>query len=148
MKKSRVLFICVGNTCRSQMAEAMVNSKYGERWEAFSGGLRPGGKVNPMAVKVLAEIGIDHHGRAKAIEDFRGQVFDLVVTLCSESEGECPVWLGGGKVLHAPFPDPAEVEGSEEEKLAAYRSVRDAIAIEIPGWIGEPSTNRTRTARL
>ncbi len=135
MKKSRVLFICVGNTCRSQMAEAMVNSKYRESWEAFSGGLRPGEKVNPLATKVLAEIGIDHKGRAKPIEEFRGQVFDLVVTLCSESEGECPVWLGGGKQLHAPFPDPAEVKGNEEEKLAAYRSVRDAMAREIPGWM-------------
>lgn len=132
MEKSRVLFICVGNTCRSQMAEAMVNSKFGDTWDAFSAGLQPGSSVNPMAVKVLAEIGIDHQGRTKSIEEFCSQPFDKVVTLCSESEGECPVWLGRGKQVHVPFPDPALAKGNEIEKLAVYRSVRDAIASKLP----------------
>jgi arsenate reductase (thioredoxin) len=128
MEKSRVLFMCIGNSCRSQMAEAIVNSRYGAKWEAFSGGSRPAGAVHPMAIVALAEIGIDHRGRSKSIEEFRGQVFDLVVSLCEESEGECPVWLGRGRQVHLPFPDPAMATGSEAERQAAYREVRDAIA--------------------
>ena len=135
MNKLRVLFLCTGNSCRSQMAEAIVNSRLCDRWEAFSAGSRPAGYVHPLALKALSEIGIDHHGRSKSIAEYFGQSFDVVVTLCDQAEDECPVWLGKGRILHRPFPDPANVSGSEMEKLAAFREVRDEIANEVPGLL-------------
>ena len=131
MNKGRVLFLCTGNSCRSQMAEAIVNSHLGERWEAFSAGSHPAGYVNPLAVKALSEIGIDHQGRSKSIDEFRHLPFDVVVTLCDQADAECPVWLGKGRRLHTPFPDPAKVTGSDAERMAAFRAVRDAITKEI-----------------
>jgi len=117
------------------MAEAIVNSRLCDRWEAFSAGSRPAGYVHPLALKALSEIGIDHHGRSKSIAEYFGQSFDVVVTLCDQAEDECPVWLGKGRILHRPFPDPANVSGSEMEKLAAFREVRDEIANEVPGLL-------------
>ena len=131
MIKSRVLFLCTGNSCRSQIAEAIVNARPGDHWEAFSAGSHPVGYIHPLALKVLSEIGIDHHGRSKSMDEFRGQEFDVVVTLCDQADDECPVWLGKGKIWHRPFPDPACVTGCEDEKLAAFRDVRDGIAKEI-----------------
>ena len=131
MNKARVLFLCTGNSCRSQMAEAIVNAHLGERWEAFSAGSHPAGYVHPLAVKALSEIGIDHQGRSKSIDEFRHLPFDVVVTLCDQADAECPVWLGKGRRLHTPFPDPAKVTGSEAKKMAAFRAVREAIAKEI-----------------
>ena len=114
------------------MAEAIVNSRLGDRWEAFSAGSQPAGYVHPLALKVLSEIGIDHHGKSKSIDEFSGQTFDVVVTLCDEADEECPVWLGKGRKLHNPFPDPAKVTGSEAEIMAAFREVRDGIAVDVP----------------
>jgi arsenate reductase len=131
MDKSRVLFLCTGNSCRSQIAEAIVNAHLGDRWEAFSAGSHPVGYIHPLALKVLSEMGIDHHGRSKSMDEFQGQSFDVVVTLCDQADDECPVWLGKGRILHRPFPDPANVTGSEAEKLAAFYEVRDGIAKEI-----------------
>jgi arsenate reductase (thioredoxin) len=131
MDKSRVLFLCTGNSCRSQIAEAIVNAHLGDRWEAFSAGSHPVGYVHPLALKALSELGIHHHGRSKSMDEFRGQSFDVVVTLCNQADDECPVWLGKGRMLHQPFPDPACVTGSEDEKLEAFRDVRDGIAKEI-----------------
>ncbi len=131
MSKLSVLFLCTGNSCRSQMAEAIVNARLGEQWQAFSAGSRPAVSVHPLAVKVLAEIGIEHHGRPKSIGEFAGQAFDVVVTLCEDAEDECPVWLGKGKKLHQPFPDPAKVTGSDEEIMQAFRRARDDIAARI-----------------
>ena len=131
MGKSRVLFLCTGNSCRSQMAEAIVNSRMADRWEAFSAGSHPAGHVHPLALKVLSEIGIDHHGKSKSLDEFLGQPFDVVITLCGQEDDECPVWLGKGKKIHNPFPDPAKVNGSEAEKMAAFREVRDGIATEL-----------------
>lgn len=131
MDKARVLFLCTGNSCRSQMAEAIVNTHLGESWEAYSAGSHPAGYVHPLALKALSEIGIDHHGRSKSIEGFRDLPFDLVVTLCDQADAECPVWLGKGRRVHRPFPDPAKVTGSEAERMAAFRAVRDGIAREI-----------------
>lgn len=127
MDKRRVLFLCTGNSCRSQMAEAIVNARLGDRWQAFSAGSRPEGYVHPLAVKALQEIGIEHHGRSKSVDEFRGQSFDLVVTLCDQAAEACPVWLGSGRKIHLPFPDPFTAQGNEAEKLAAYRSVRDEM---------------------
>ena len=131
MNKSKVLFLCTGNSCRSQMAEAIINARLGDRWEAFSAGSHPTGYVHGLAVKVLSEIGIDHQGRSKSIDEFQGLSFDLVVTLCDQAADECPVWLGKGRRIHMPFPDPAKVNGNEEEAMAAFREVRDGISKEI-----------------
>jgi arsenate reductase len=124
--KKKVLFLCTGNSCRSQMAEALVNARLGEDWEAFSAGSRPTGVVHPKTLQVLAEIGIQHHGRSKSMDEFRGQPFDLVVTVCDDSAEDCPVWLGKGKKVHLPFPDPAKTDD-----IGDFRKVRDAIEKEI-----------------
>ena len=129
--KKQVLFLCTGNSCRSQLAEALVNAQLGESWEASSAGVHPAGYVHPLALKVLKEIGIDHAGRSKSVEEFRGRVFDLVMTVCDSAAEECPLWLGQGKKAHIDFPDPAKVAGTEDEKMEAFRSVRDDMLKKI-----------------
>ncbi len=109
------------------MAEALVNHDLAGRWEAFSAGTHPAGFVHPLALRVLAEAGIAHRGASKPADVFRGQSFDLVVTLCGEAEEDCPAWLGPGRRAHLGFPDPARASGSEEERLAVFRQVRDDI---------------------
>ncbi len=129
--RRRVLFLCTGNSCRSQMAEALVNHFLGDRWEAASAGSRPAGYVHPLALQVLSELGIQHQGRSKSVAEFQGQSFDLVITVCDRAAQECPVWLGQGTVVHMPFPDPAEAQGSLEERLAVFRQVRDQIRDQV-----------------
>ena len=135
MDKSRVLFLCTGNSCRSQIAEAFVNHRLGDQWEAHSAGSHPAGYVHPLALKALAEIGINHQGRSKSIDEYLGQSFDVVITLCDQSDDECPVWLGKGRNIHNPFSDPAKATGSEAEKMAAFRQVRDEIISQVPGLL-------------
>ncbi|MFN8399836.1 MAG: arsenate reductase ArsC [Anaerolineales bacterium] len=120
MKK--VLFLCTGNSCRSQMAEAIVNARMGEVWQAVSAGTKPAGYVHPKALEALAEIGIQHEGRSKLADEFKGEDFDLVVTVCDSAAEECPVWLGKGKKVHYSFPDPALTDD-----LNDFRAVRDDI---------------------
>lgn len=132
MIKSRVLFLCTGNSCRSQMAEAIVNAHMGESWEAYSAGTHPAGFVHPKALQVLGENAIEHQGRSKSVDEFRNNHFDLVITVCDSAAEECPVWLGSGQRLHLGFPDPAKVAGGEAEILAAFRSVRDDMIREVP----------------
>jgi arsenate reductase len=127
-----VLFLCTGNSCRSQMAEAIVNARLSDDWRAFSAGTVPAGYVHPMAVRALADIGIAHEGQSKSAEQFREMDFDLVVTVCDDAAENCPVWLGKGKRVHMGFTDPAKAQGTDEEKLAVFRSVRDAIAQKVP----------------
>lgn len=129
MKK--VLFLCTGNSCRSQMAEAIVNSRLGDRWQAFSAGTKPAGFVHTKALKALQEIGIDHQGSSKPAEQFQGTDFDLVVTVCDSAAEECPVWLGKGKRIHHSFPDPAKAEGTDEEIMNVFRAVRDDMEDEL-----------------
>lgn len=117
--------MCTGNSCRSQMAEAIVNARYGDRWEAVSAGTQPAGYVHPNAIKVLHEIGIEHNGTSKSADQFRGVAFDLVVTVCDDAAENCPFWLGKGKRVHLGFPDPAKAVGDEEQVMAVFRSVRD-----------------------
>lgn len=126
MSKSKVLFLCTGNSCRSQMAEAIVNYRVGDRWEAVSAGTKPTGFVNPKALAALAEIGIKHTGRSKPADEFRGVDFDLVVTVCDSAAEECPVWLGKGKRVHHSFPDPAKTDDMND-----FRKVRDDMEREI-----------------
>jgi arsenate reductase len=113
------------------MAEAILTARQGEHYQAFSAGSHPTGFVHPLAIKALAEIGIDHHGASKHVDEFRGQSFDLVITLCDPAADECPVWLGKGRRMHMPFPDPAKVVGSETEQMVVFREVRDGIAAQI-----------------
>lgn len=129
--KKKVLFLCTGNSVRSQMAEAIVNARLGETWEAASAGTKPAGIVHPKALAVLSEIGIQHTGRSKLAGEFRGVNFDLVVTLCDSAAEECPVWLGKGKRVHHSFPDPALTGGTDEEVMQAFRLVRADIEREM-----------------
>jgi arsenate reductase len=130
--QKKVLFLCTGNSCRSQMAEALVNDRLGDQWLAVSAGTKPAGYVHPKAIQVLAEWDILHQGESKSADQFRNWDFDLVITVCDSAAEECPVRLGEGKRVHHSFPDPAKVTGSEAEILGAFRQVRNAIAKEIP----------------
>lgn len=132
----KVFFLCTGNSCRSQMAEAIINARLSDEWRAFSAGTEPAGYVHPKAIQVLDEIGITHAGVSKSTDRFREMDFDLVVTVCDDAAENCPVWLGSGKRVHLGFPDPAMAEGTDEEKLAVFRSVRDAIAQKVPELLG------------
>ncbi len=133
--KRKVLLLCTGNAARSQMAEAVVNARMGDEWEAVSAGTKPAGSVHPNAIRALAEIGIEHQGRSKHADEFRGVPLDLVVTLCDSAAEECPVWLGRGKRMHLGFPDPAQATGTPEEVMAAFRRVRDEIAERVPALL-------------
>ena len=124
--KRKILFLCTGNSCRSQLAEAIVNARLGDTWEAVSAGTKPAGFVHPKALAALAEIGIQHNGRSKLVDEFKGMDFDLVITVCDSAAEECPIWLGTGKRVHHSFPDPAKTDTMED-----FRNVRDDIELEI-----------------
>lgn len=126
MDKRNVLFLCTGNSCRSQMAEAIVNHKLADEWQAVSAGTKPAGFVHPKALTALEEIGIIHQGRSKLADEFRNREFDLVVTVCDSAAEECPLWLGKGKRVHHSFPDPAKTD-----ELKDFRKVRDDMLHEI-----------------
>ena len=117
------------------MAEAIVNARLGDTWQAFSAGVRPTGSIHPNAVRALAEIGIQHSGRSKSADEFRSASFDLVVTVCDQAAEECPVWLGAGRRVHLGFPDPAKAVGDDNEVMAVFRTVRDDIAREVPALL-------------
>jgi arsenate reductase (thioredoxin) len=138
--KKKVLFVCIHNSARSQMAEAFLNSICPENFEAQSAGIEPG-KLNPVVVQVMQEIGIDISGRpTKAVFDFikRGEPFHYVITVCDETSAErCPIFPGVTTRLHWGFPDPSSFQGSPEEKLAFTRQVRDTIRAKIEGWCAE-----------
>ena len=138
--KERVLFICVHNSARSQMAEAFLNQLCGDVFEAHSAGLEPG-KLNPIVVEVMQEIGIDISGNpTKAVFDLfkSGKVFSCVITVCDETSAErCPIFPGVTRRLHWSFPDPSAIQGTHEEKLAGTREVRDSIKAKIEQWCAE-----------
>ncbi|HEU4672698.1 MAG TPA: arsenate reductase ArsC [Candidatus Limnocylindrales bacterium] len=122
-----MLFLCVGNSARSQMAEAILEHRGGERFDVESAGTNATA-VNPLTVAVLAEIGIDWSGaRSKPVTEFLGQSFDLVITVCDEAREACPVFPGATRQLHWSFRDPAAVVSPTEARLAAFRAVRDEI---------------------
>ena len=135
MDKKKVLFLCTGNSCRSQMAEAIVNTQLGDNWQAYSAGTAPSGYVHPLALQALEEIHIPHRGKSKHIDDLETKNFDLVITVCDHAAENCPVWLGQGKRQHIGFEDPAEAKGSPEEKLAVFREVRDQIQAQITDYL-------------
>ena len=126
MNKRKVLFLCTANSCRSQMAEAIVNNRLGDTWEAFSAGSKPAGYIHPKALSALAEIGIQHNSRSKHSDEFAEVDLDLVVTLCDDAMENCPIWLGKGKRVHHSIPDPTTTNNMND-----FRKVRDEIDGEI-----------------
>ena len=118
------------------MAEAIVNARMGDEWQAVSAGTKPAGYTHPKAIAVLAEIGIKHEGRSKLADEFQGVDFDLVVTVCDSAAEECPVWLGKGKKVHHSFFDPAQTDAMED-----FRRVRDEIARELVNILAQVQTN-------
>ena len=135
--KKRVLFICIHNSARSQMAEAFLNQICGDEFEAHSAGLEPG-RLNPIVVEAMQEIGIDISGnQTKAVFDMykSGKLFHDVITVCDEASAErCPIFPGVASRLHWSFPDPASFQGTHEEKLAKTRGVRDTIKRQVEEW--------------
>lgn len=127
MKKTRILVLCTGNSARSQMGEGLFRAGGGEACAVFSAGTRPG-SVRPEAIAVMREIGIDISGhRSKSVDEFAGQEFDYVVTVCDNARDNCPVFPGDAVRLHWSLEDPAAIEGSEAERLAAFRRIRDEL---------------------
>ena len=136
MSKKRVLFLCTGNSARSQMAEGLVNHFLNDQWDAFSAGIAPSGYVHPLAVQALADLGIDAVSqRSKSTDEFRDVDFDAVITVCDHAAQNCPIWLGQGRKKHLGFPDPAAVTGSGDEKLETFRRVRDGLKQEVFAYL-------------
>jgi len=135
--KHKVLVLCTGNSCRSQMAEGLINGRLGDEFEAVSVGTQPSGYVHPKAITVMDELGIDlSRNESKSTEDFRGQYFDTVITVCDSAKESCPVWLEeAGRKVHIGFDDPAEATGTDEEVTAVFRRVRDEIADQVLGFL-------------
>ena len=124
----RVLILCTGNSARSQMAEGLLRSFGGDRFEVFSAGTKPS-IVRPEAIAVMSELGIDLSShRSKHVREFDGQQFDYVITVCDNANESCPIFPAETERIHWSVPDPAAVEGSETERLAAYRRIRDGLA--------------------
>jgi len=139
MPRTRVLFLCTGNSARSQMAEAFLRKYAGERFEAHSAGLEPKG-INPLTIKVMEESGIDLSGHSsKGFETYLGKLlFQYLITLCDDAEKNCPTaWPGVSYRLHWSFDDPAAFQGTQAGKLAKFRQVRDQIEQKIKAWVAE-----------
>ena len=138
--KQKVLFVCIHNSARSQMAEAFLNAACPENFEAQSAGIEPG-KLNPVVVQAMSEAGIDiSQNQTKAVADFlkRSEHFHYVITVCDETSAErCPIFPGVTTRLHWGFPDPSSFQGTPEEKLARTREVRDTIKARIESWCAE-----------
>lgn len=131
MAKKRVLFLCTENASRSQMAEGILKHLAGDKFDVFSAGINPAG-VNPLAIKVMSEIGIDiSHQRSKSVDEFREQQFDYVITLCDSAKQTCPVFPGAYENIHWNLEDPAQAQGTENEKLGIFRKVRNQIKEEV-----------------
>ena len=125
--KKRVLILCTGNSARSQMAEGLLCHDAGDRFEVFSAGTRPS-KVRAEAIAVMRELGIDISGnRSKSVDEFAGQSFDYVLTVCDNAKESCPIFPGQAVRIHRSFDDPAESHGSEQERLIIFRRVRDEL---------------------
>lgn len=138
MERKRVLILCTGNSCRSQMAEGLVNHYLSERWQAYSAGSAPSGSVHPLAVRSMAELDIDISGNtSESVEAYRELDPHLVITVCDNAARNCPGWVGGGNVVHLPFDDPTHAAGSDAMRLAACREVRDRMRDELLGCLRE-----------
>jgi arsenate reductase len=128
----KVLVLCTGNSARSQMAEALLNARGGGAIVAQSAGSRPAARVNPYAIRALKEIGVDWAGHEPhSIDDYLGETFDLVITVCDNAKEACPIFSGAPQMLHWGMDDPAEIEGSDREKALAFADARDKLAAHI-----------------
>jgi len=136
---TKVLFLCTGNSVRSQMAEAFLREYGNGRFKSFSAGVAPRG-INSLTIQVMEEIGFDMSGhRSKGVEEFLGKVhFEYLITLCDDAEQNCPaIWPGVNQRLHWSFEDPAAFNGTQEEKLEKFRQVRDQIQAKVLAWLYE-----------
>ncbi len=131
----RVLFLCTHNSCRSQMAEGLINHDLGDRFQAFSAGTEAT-RVNPLAIRVLAEVGVDiSHHYSKTVDAFAGQQFDHIITLCGSANEQCPLFIGGVRRVHIGFDDPSRLKGGDEEVLPEFRRVRDEIRKQLTDYL-------------
>jgi arsenate reductase len=138
----RVLVICTGNSARSLMAEALLRKHGGADFEVFSAGTEPKG-INPLTERVLDEAGLDHSwARSKSVTEYLGQTFDYVITVCDQARQNCPVFPGVHETLHWGYEDPAAVEGTHEQRLAAFRSTLTMMAGRIQSFITLAKRNR------
>ena len=138
MKK--VLILCTGNSCRSQMAQVIWQQLGQGSWLAESAGSKPSGYVHPLALKAITEIGLVTEGlRSKSVEEFVQQPIDLVVTVCDHAKEACPILPGAPQTLHWPFEDPADATGTEAEKMVTFRKVRDQIYQQISDYLKAPA---------
>ena len=132
----RVLILCTGNSCRSQMAEALWDSLGKGEWTSESAGSKPSGYVNPLAVRAMKELEIDiSSNKSKSVEQFRDREFDVVVTVCDNARESCPAFPGAKLTLHWPFDDPADAVGTDDEKMKTFRRVRDEIQERIEVYL-------------
>ena len=132
----RVLVLCTGNSCRSQMAEELWENLGAGEWQAESAGSNPSGYVHPLAIEAMKELDIDlSENTSKHLKQFTDQQFDLVVTVCDNAKESCPVFNGATHTLHWPFDDPADATGSDEEKMKMFRRVRDEIKTKIQNYL-------------
>jgi arsenate reductase len=139
MNKTRVLFLCTGNSARSQMAEGYLRQLADDRFQVYSAGTHPVG-LNPKAVAAMKEVGIDisnHH--SKSVDEFVGQQFDYVITVCDSAKESCPIFPGAANRLHYSFPDPAAAQGSAEAQMAVFRRVRDEIRLRLREFLRNES---------
>jgi arsenate reductase len=142
--KLRALILCTGNSARSQMAEGLLRHIGGTRFEAFSAGTKPVG-VNPLAIEAMREIGIDiSTQRSKSVAEFAGQEFATVVSVCDNAAEQCPIFPGAPQRVHWSLPDPAAVSGTEEEKLGAFRRVRDELERRILSFVNSVASGAHR----
>ena len=133
----KVLFLCTENACRSQMAEGLINHDLKGEVQAFSAGVRAT-RVNPRAIQVMAEIGIDiSRQRSKSMDEFSEEQFDLAITLCDQAQRECPMFPSAARLIHMGFPDPAKAAGTEEEIMSEFRKVRDEIRQKMVPFLRE-----------
>ena len=136
----RVLVLCTGNSCRSQMAEELWEFLGQGEWEAESAGSMPSGYVHPLAIEAMRELDIDlSENTSKHLDQFTEQQFDLVVTVCDNAKESCPVFSGATQTLHWPFDDPADATGTDEEKMKTFRRVRDEIKTKIQAFLADES---------
>lgn len=136
----RVLILCTGNSCRSQMAEELWETLGAGEWQADSAGSKPSGYVHPLAIEAMRELDIDlSENTSKSLDQFTDQDFDLVVTVCDNAKESCPVFTGATLTLHWPFDDPADATGSDEEKMKTFRRVRDEIKAKIQTFLADES---------
>ena len=133
----KILFLCTHNSCRSQMAEGLANHFLGDRFQAFSAGTEAT-SVHPLAIKVLTELGIDVSGQySKTMDEFEGEVFDHVVTLCGDANEKCPLFFGGVQRVHKGFDDPSRLAGGTDDVVPKFRQVRDEIKEWLMNYFGE-----------